>query len=111
MKNKAQGTVEYTVLILLILAALFGIQVYFQRGIYGRVRGNADELSGGFAYSPGGMSSNAIVNRVINESTDSHSEKRDDYERTIYESDYRMWQWTDRQEEVLEQVSRGETSK
>lgn len=50
--RRAQGTLEFVILICLIVAAMIAMQVYFRRGLQGRVRAQIDEISGGGAYAP-----------------------------------------------------------
>jgi Flp pilus assembly pilin Flp len=44
-KHKAQSTVEYAVLIAIVAAAFVGMQIYLKRGIQGRVRDMAEQIS------------------------------------------------------------------
>ena len=67
MRRKAQGLIEYSVLICVIAAALVAMQVYIKRSIQGRVKSSADELGGGFGYSPGATSANNLTSRNITE--------------------------------------------
>ena len=50
-KMKGQSTLEYAVLIIIVIGALLTIQVYIKRGVQGRLRGAADDI--GDQYSPG----------------------------------------------------------
>ena len=50
-KMKGQSTLEYAVLIIIVIGALLSIQVYIKRGIQGRLRSAADDI--GDQYSPG----------------------------------------------------------
>ena len=50
-KKKAQSTLEYAVLIIIVIGALLSIQVYIKRGIQGRLRSAADDI--GDQYSVG----------------------------------------------------------
>lgn len=43
--KKAQSSLEYAILIVAIVAALLGMQIYTRRGLQGRLRSSADELS------------------------------------------------------------------
>ena len=54
-KRNGQSTVEYAVLILVIVAALVAIQVYMKRGVEGKMRDSSDRI--GEQYSAGHMSS------------------------------------------------------
>lgn len=51
INRKAQSTLEYSVLIALIVAGLLAMQVYLKRGVQGRLRQSADEI--GEQFSPG----------------------------------------------------------
>lgn len=50
-REKGQSTLEYAILIIIIIAALLSIQVYIKRGIQGRLHDAADDI--GDQYSPG----------------------------------------------------------
>ena len=50
-KRKAQSTVEYAILIIIIIGALLSIQVYIKRGVQGRLKTAADDI--GEQFSPG----------------------------------------------------------
>lgn len=50
-KIKGQSTLEYAVLIIIIIGALLSIQVYIKRGVQGRMKSAADDI--GDQYSPG----------------------------------------------------------
>ena len=68
MRNRrAQSTIEYGVLICIVTAALIAMQAYIKRGMQGRMRSYADEISGGGAYSPGATNSRSIVTRETTE--------------------------------------------
>lgn len=56
LKKNGQSTLEYAVLIVVIIAALVAMQVYLKRGIQGRVRESADQI--GSQFSPGITTSN-----------------------------------------------------
>lgn len=43
--RKAQSMLEYAIVIFAIIAALLAMQVYIKRGLQGRLRQGADELS------------------------------------------------------------------
>ncbi len=57
--QRGQSTLEYAVLIVVIIAALIAMQVYLKRGIQGRVRESADQI--GEQFSPGQTTSNRIT--------------------------------------------------
>jgi uncharacterized protein (UPF0333 family) len=49
-KHKAQTTLEYVILISVVVAALIGMQVYLKRGISGKLKESVD--SAGQQFSP-----------------------------------------------------------
>lgn len=50
-KTKGQSTLEYAVLIIIVIGALLSIQVYIKRGVQGRLKSATDDI--GDQYSPG----------------------------------------------------------
>ena len=52
-KKRAQSSLEYAILIIIVLGALLSIQVYIKRGIQGRLRSATDDI--GEQYSTGRM--------------------------------------------------------
>jgi uncharacterized protein (UPF0333 family) len=50
-KLKGQSTLEYAVLIIIVIGALLSIQVYIKRGVQGRLKSSADDI--GDQYKPG----------------------------------------------------------
>lgn len=64
-RKKGQSTLEYAVLIIIIIGALLSIQVYIKRGIQGRLKSSADEV--GDQFSPGNM--NVITRTTTTSST------------------------------------------
>ncbi len=52
LKNKrAQSTLEYAILIIIVIGALLTIQVYIKRGVQGRLRQATDDI--GQQFKPG----------------------------------------------------------
>lgn len=51
LNKKAQSTLEYGVIIAVIVAALVAMQVYLKRGVQGRLRQASDDI--GEQFSPG----------------------------------------------------------
>ena len=50
-RRKGQSTLEYAILIIIIIGALLSIQVYIKRGVQGRLKSASDDI--GDQYSPG----------------------------------------------------------
>ncbi|MFH0940748.1 MAG: hypothetical protein V1840_02705 [Candidatus Omnitrophota bacterium] len=57
--KRGQSTLEYAVLIVVIIAALIAMQVYLKRGIQGRMRESSDQI--GEQFSPGYTVSNRVT--------------------------------------------------
>ncbi len=66
-KMKGQSTLEYAVLIVIVIGALLSIQVYIKRGIQGRLKTATDDI--GDQYSPGNTNVK-IVSRTISNTQD-----------------------------------------
>jgi len=58
-KMKGQSTLEYAVLIIIVIGALLSIQVYIKRGIQGRLRSASDDI--GEQYSVGNMNIKTVT--------------------------------------------------
>lgn len=50
LSRRGQSTLEYAILILIVIVALLAMQTYLKRGIQGRMRESSDNI--GEAYSP-----------------------------------------------------------
>lgn len=65
MKNRAmsnlrgQSTLEFTVVIVCVLAALLAMRVYIKRGVQGKLRSAADSI--GQQYDPGNTTSDMTI--------------------------------------------------
>ncbi len=66
-KMKGQSTLEYAVLVIIVIGALLSIQIYIKRGIQGRMRSAADDI--GDQYSAG----NTNVTKTV--SVHSHTQE------------------------------------
>ena len=64
-QRRGQSTLEYAVLIVVIIGALLTIQVYIKRGVQGRLKSAADDI--GDQYSDG--NTNVIQTTVRNSTT------------------------------------------
>ena len=60
-QKRGQSTLEYAVLIVVIIGALLSIQVYMKRGIQGRLKSAADDI--GDQYSDGNTNIIKTTNR------------------------------------------------
>ncbi|MFH1691007.1 MAG: hypothetical protein ABIC68_00335 [Candidatus Omnitrophota bacterium] len=77
LKKRGQSTLEYAVLIVVIIAALIAMQVYLKRGIQGRMRESSDQI--GEQFSPGFTTSNMTTNTytVSQETSDGYTTTTD----------------------------------
>lgn len=48
IKRRGQSTLEYAILIVVVIMALVGMQAYLKRGLSGRMRDSADQIGGQF---------------------------------------------------------------
>ena len=104
MKNTAQSTIEYVIIFSLIVAALFGMQVYLKRGIAGNIRNSANEAGGGFFYSPGATYSSTIINTTTGTKSSSYVEDLEgstDYNKSLMETTLTSSRTNNRVEDVL----------
>ncbi len=65
-QKRGQSTLEYAVLIVVIIGALLTIQVYIHRGVQGRLKSAADDI--GDQYSDG--NTNSVKTTIRNSSTE-----------------------------------------
>jgi len=63
-QKRGQSTLEYAVLIVVIIGALLTIQVYIKRGVQGRLKSAADDI--GDQYSDGNTNVIKTTNRISN---------------------------------------------
>lgn len=59
---RGQGIIEYTVMIIIILAVFLAMKNYVQRGVQGRWKASTDDL--GDQYDP--RTANTLINYVLN---------------------------------------------
>lgn len=62
MNRKAQSTLEYAVIITVVLAGLLAMQKYINRGIQGKLRSSADNI--GEQYSAGNVTSTYTTEQI-----------------------------------------------
>jgi len=104
MKNTAQSLIEYLILFSLIVAALFGMQVYLKRGVAGKMKSSADELSGGFFYSPGATQAATTIDTTTAIKSKSYVTDvagSTDYKESIMDTNLTSSRQTTRVEETL----------
>ena len=64
-KKKGQSTLEYAVLIVIIIAALLAMNQYIKRGLQGRLKSATDDI--GDQFSPGNTNVTKTVTTGVNE--------------------------------------------
>ena len=73
--KRGQSTLEYAVLIIIVIAALLSIQVYIKRGVQGRLKSSADDI--GDQYSVG--NTNVIKKTIsISNTTETYGLAKDE---------------------------------
>jgi len=83
-KRKAQSTLEYAVLIIIVIGALLSIQTYIKRGVQGRLRQASDDI--GDQYSVGNMN--------MTRTTVFHSRTNETYNKGIQNTKLIGKEWT-----------------
>ncbi len=64
MTVRAQSTVEYAILIAVVVGALLAMQIYMKRGVQGKLRSATDDI--GAQYVPGKTTANYTVSSSSN---------------------------------------------
>lgn len=65
---RGQSTIEYTLLIVGVIGALLAMQIYFKRGVQGRLRENVEDI--GKQYDPDTAVSNYTMSASSNSTTE-----------------------------------------
>lgn len=63
LNKKAQSTLEYAVIIAVVVAALIAMQAYMKRGLQGKFKQASDDI--GEQYSPGRTTSNTAITSTV----------------------------------------------
>jgi len=63
-KKRAQSTLEYAVIIAVVVGALIAMQIYVKRGLQGRLRQASDDV--GDQFSPGNTNYHYVTNSYVN---------------------------------------------
>jgi Flp pilus assembly pilin Flp len=63
-QKRGQSTLEYAVLVVVIIGALLAMQTYIKKGVQGRLKGAADDI--GDQFSPGNTNELRHTNRFSN---------------------------------------------
>ena len=84
--RKAQSVLEYAIVIFAIIAALLAMQVYIRRGLQGRLRQGADELSVQ-QYAPKNTVSDITITQKSDITTQTNTVEVDDTYKTTTTTD------------------------
>ena len=76
INRKGQSTLEYAILVVVVIMALIGAQAYIKRAISGRMKESSDDI--GEQYSFYGTQSNWVTatHSIINEQADAYATNR-----------------------------------
>ena len=66
-KKKGQSTLEYAVLIIIVIGALLSIQVYIKRGIQGRLKSSSDDIGDQFSVGNTNVTKTTTVSSRVHE--------------------------------------------
>ncbi len=84
--KKGQSVLEYAILIVAAVSALIAMQFYIQRGMQGKLKESADEISAGSQYAPTKTTS-SITHTVESDTTTDVVTELDTLNGTIDPSD------------------------
>lgn len=82
---RGQSTIEYTLLIVAVIGALLAMQVYFKRGVQGRLRENVEDI--GKQYDPDTAVSNYTMSASSNSTTEITSAEENSKIKTTTKTD------------------------
>lgn len=99
-RKKGQSTLEYAILIIIIIGALLSIQIYIKRGVQGRLKQATDDI--GDQFSPGntnvvkihhvGSKSNDTFQSGVSKSVLTENESTTDkMNSTVVNNEFEFW--------------------
>jgi hypothetical protein len=68
-RKSAQSTLEYAILIVVVIAALLSLQVYIKRGLQGKMRSSADDIGDQFAVGDGANFTKTVTSHSSTDET------------------------------------------
>lgn len=97
MKKRAQSTLEYALIIAVVVGGLIAMQVYVKRGLQGKLKDSADQI--GEQYSPGyttgtvtvdttTTTSESLASGVTSTNSSTTQNKATDDQTTVYSEEY-----------------------
>lgn len=81
---KAQSTLEYAILVVIIIGVLLAMQVYIKRGLQGRLKSSTDDIGEQYSVGEGGVynKTTRTQSRVIENSKDGATNTTTEYANT-----------------------------
>lgn len=70
IRKRGQSTLEYAILVVVVIMALVGIQAYLKRGLQGRMRDSADQIGDQFSADYSSYNITTTTKAVVNETQD-----------------------------------------
>ena len=67
--RKAQSTLEYAILVVIVIAALLTLQTYIKRGIGGRLKQASDDIGDQFSTGEGTSWNKTVVSKSVTKDT------------------------------------------
>ena len=97
MKRRAQSTLEYALMIAVVVGALIAMQVYVKRGLQGKLKDSTDQI--GEQYSPGFTTGHEEINTtttthetlasgLTNTTSTTNQDKNTNDNTTVYAEEY-----------------------
>lgn len=100
MNRRGQSTLEYAILIAIVVAALLTVQTYVKRGLQGRARSAADDIGGqfspelytqGYEYSSSYVAKETITGGVTETTVTDQTQTKTNYEEELFELSKEEW--------------------
>ena len=76
INRKGQSTLEYSILVVVVIMALIGAQAYIKRSISGRMRESSDDIGEQYSFDTATSNYTTVTHSSINEETDAYTTER-----------------------------------
>ena len=97
IKRRAQSTLEYALMIAVVVGALIAMQVYVKRGLQGKLKDSTDQI--GEQYSPGYTTGHeevstttstqeSLASGITNTTSTTNQDKNTDDTTTVYAEEF-----------------------
>lgn len=106
---KAQSTLEYAILVVIIIGVLLAMQVYIKRGLQGRLKSSTDDIGEQYSVGEGGVfnKTTRTVSRVVENSKAGTTNTNTEYANTTTNT-LTNWKTTEQFFSTLEEQNAGE---